>query len=168
MPRIGSVALAALLAMVAGCGASEAAGAHPMAPAFSAVDMAGQEVSLREYRGDVVLLNIWATWCLPCRREMPALERVYREQAKDGLRVVAVSIDAATSRPEIDRFLETHQITFEVLHDPDQRALQVFETTGVPETFLIGRDGRVLRRWSGLIDPLSPSIRAQVDAALAS
>lgn len=160
--------LVACLVVAAGCRPAEGVEPGHQAPNFSAVDLQGRDVSLADYQGDVVLLNIWATWCLPCRREMPALERLHREQEGDGLRVVGVSIDAADNRPEIDRFLATHQVTFQVLHDPDQRALRAFETTGVPETFLIARDGRVLRRWTGLIDPLSPSIRAQVDAALAA
>jgi cytochrome c biogenesis protein CcmG, thiol:disulfide interchange protein DsbE len=165
-PLIALLAPLGLLAILASCQASEGAEAGALAPAFAATDLDGRLVSLSDYHGDVVMLNIWATWCLPCRREMPALDRLHREQAGEGLRVVGVSIDAAASRPEIDRFLEQHDITFQVLHDPDQRALATFETTGVPETFLIGRDGRVLRRWTGLIDPLSPSIRAQIDAAL--
>lgn len=137
------------------------------APPFAATSLEGTDVSLSDYPGDVILLSVWATWCQPCRREMPAFEMMHREQEKSGLRVVAVSVDPVGGRPDIEDFLREYDITFAVLHDPAQNVARTYQTAGVPETFLIGRDGRLLRRWIGRIDPLSPSIRAQVDAALA-
>ena len=153
-------------ALLTGCDAPATVDVGLAAPSFAARDLSGERTALADYRGEVVLLNVWATWCGPCRREMPAFEAIHREQAKHGLNVVAVSIDAASARGEIDRFLEEFDVTFEVLHDPDGRIMETYRTAGVPETFLIGRDGTLLRRWIGRIDPLSPSIRAQIDAAL--
>ena len=92
-----------------------------IAPDFPATDMAGRPVTLKELRGQVVLLNIWATWCAPCREEMPSLERLHRELADDGLRIVAVSVDGPGAAQGIRDFARDMGLTFEMLHDPDQR-----------------------------------------------
>lgn len=135
-------------------------------PAFAASDLEGRAVSLASMRGEVVLLNVWATWCYPCRKEMPSFEALYRDLAAEGLRVVAVSIDDPGARAEIDSFLGEHRITFDVLHDGEQRVTRTFRTIGVPETFLIGRDGRLIRRWIGKIDGYSPMVRQPILEAL--
>lgn len=166
--RVLVVACVLIALLGTACQPPEGAEVGRQAPSFSAPDLDGREVSLAQYRGDVVLLNIWATWCTPCRAEMPAFERIHQEQERSGLRVVATSIDASGNRSEIDDFLERYGITFQVLHDPDGHVARAYESAGVPETFLIGRDGRLLRRWTGRIDPLSPSIRGQIDAALSA
>jgi cytochrome c biogenesis protein CcmG, thiol:disulfide interchange protein DsbE len=131
-------------------------------PAYRAADLDGTPVDLAGLRGEAVLLNVWATWCTPCRREMPALEELHRDYARRGLRVVAVSIDGAGSEADIHAFLAEHGITFTILHDPAQRIQRRFGLLGVPETFLIDADGIIRRRWIGRIDPRSPSIRNQV------
>lgn len=135
-------------------------------PAFAGVDLDGNEVGLHELRGEVVLLNIWATWCYPCRREMPALEELHREWRDLGLRVVAISIDAASASRDVRDFVEEYDLTFDVVHDGAQRVTRAFSTIGVPETFLIDADGRLVKRWMGRIDPHSESIRGPVREAL--
>jgi cytochrome c biogenesis protein CcmG, thiol:disulfide interchange protein DsbE len=135
-------------------------------PDFTARSVEGEAVSLASLRGEVVLLNIWATWCYPCRKEMPSFEALHRELAPEGLRVVAVSIDVPGAQPEIESFLDEHAISFAVLHDGDQKITRTFRTMGVPETFLIGRDGRLLRRWIGRIDGHSPAVRQPILDAL--
>lgn len=161
---------AALFVLVAGCAAGEARPLPPVvgepAPGYAAPTLRGDTLSLASLRGDVVLVNLWATWCPPCRREMPGLQRLQDELGAEGLRVVAVSIDAPSSAEEIRPFLEETGITFTVLHDAEQRVTRTFATTGVPETFLIGRDGVLLNRWIGEIHPGSESIRAPVRSAL--
>lgn len=116
--------------------------ANPMAPGSIAKTVA-------DYKGDVVLLNIWATWCGPCRVEMPAIERLHRELGPKGLRVVAVSIDIAGMEDAIKSFTEEMQLSFEILHNPSGDIQRGYQTTGVPETFIIGRDGRIRRRVIG-------------------
>ncbi|HSJ05076.1 MAG TPA: TlpA disulfide reductase family protein [Longimicrobiales bacterium] len=137
-------------------------------PSYSARDLEGRSVELRELRGEVVLLNVWATWCFPCRREMPALERLHRELGDRGLRIVAVSIDAASATRDIREFVEEHGLTFDILHDPAQDVTRHFNTIGVPETFLIDAQGRLRLHWLGRIDPQGESVRGAVLDAMAS
>ncbi len=157
------------LFLLAGCGAEgregPAAVGQPV-PSYSAASMVGDTVSLAQLRGNVVLLNVWATWCPPCREEMPGLEALHQELAPQGLRVVGVSIDRGSATPAIAAFLRDNSITFPILHDSEERITRVFRTVGVPETYLIGRDGILLNRWIGKIDPASQSVRGPVERAL--
>lgn len=165
--RISGGALAvALLSAISGCTAAPAASVGDPVPAYQARSLDGEAVTLAGLHGEVVLLNVWATWCYPCRREMPAIEALHRELGGDGLAVVAVSIDGAGAEPEIRAFLEEFGISFAVLHDPEQRIVRAFATRGVPETFLIDRDGTLLRHWIGRIDAHSPAVRVPIYEAL--
>jgi cytochrome c biogenesis protein CcmG, thiol:disulfide interchange protein DsbE len=137
------------------------------APHYEAVTLEGESVALADLRGEVVLLNVWATWCYPCRREMPSLQALQDELGEAGLHVVAVSVDRAGDAGEIEDFLLEHGIRFTVLHDPDHDIAGTFRTRGLPETYLIDRDGIVTRHWIGMIDGRSESVRAPVFAALA-
>jgi cytochrome c biogenesis protein CcmG/thiol:disulfide interchange protein DsbE len=123
------------------------------APAFEARDLEGRPVSLEELRGEVVLLNVWATWCAPCLQEMPSMERLHRELGPRGLRVVAVSVDGAPGAlsPGGDpaEFARDLGLTFSVWHDPSGDVQRAYRTTGVPESFLIDRDGVIQRKVIG-------------------
>jgi cytochrome c-type biogenesis protein len=163
----GFAAVAALCVVaVAGCSLPETVEVGKRVPDYAARDLAGEEVRLRELRGQVVLLNVWATWCYPCRREMPGLEELHRELAGRGLAVVAVSVDAATATDEIQEFLDELGLTMQVVHDSRSDVSRVFSTRGVPETFLIGADGTLRHHWIGRIDARSESVRGPVYAAL--
>ena len=109
------------------------------APPFAGATLVAPEraKSLADYKGEVVLLNVWATWCLPCRTEMPSIQRLHEAYAPKGLKVVAVSIDNPGTKDEIRKFLAEYKLTFEVLHDSLQAVQQAYQTTGVPETFVI-------------------------------
>lgn len=102
-----------------------------------------------------MLVNVWATWCAPCRVEMPALERLHRRFG-DRLRVVGVSVDLGGVEP-VQRFVDDFDLTFTIVHDPAERVTRAFRTNAVPETFLIGADGRIVHRWIGGFDPLAGS-----------
>ena len=97
------------------------------APGFTAktLDATPQVKTLSDYRGKVVLLNIWATWCPPCREEMPSIQALHETFRARGFTVVAVSIDQAGDEPKIRDFLKEYGLTFEVLHDPDGNVLRV-------------------------------------------
>lgn len=135
-------------------------------PSYEARDLDGRTVQLRSLRGEVVLLNVWATWCFPCRREMPALERLHRELGGSGLRIIAVSVDAGNAARDIRDFVDEHDLTFDILHDPAQQVARDFSTIGVPETFLIGADGRLRRHWLGRIDPHAENVRGPIREAM--
>ena len=127
------------------------------APAFTAVDLQGRPVSLDDLRGEVVLLNIWATWCGPCRDEMPSMERLHRELGPRGLKIVAVSVDAAPgiAQPgrqpggDVAEFVRQLGLTFTVWHDPSGQIQRTYRTTGVPESFIIDRDGVIQKKVIG-------------------
>ena len=136
------------------------------APAYAAANMEGDSVRLADLRGEVVLLNIWATWCPPCREEMPDLEELHRTYEADGLRVIGATIDSRSAAAEVRRFVAEHDITFGILHDPDERVTRTFRTAGVPETFLIDRDGVIAQRWIGKIEASSPTVQGPIRQAL--
>ncbi|MEW5916267.1 MAG: TlpA disulfide reductase family protein [Gemmatimonadota bacterium] len=165
---------AAALGLVAFFGWSAARGVAPVrvgaeAPEFrgTTIDAPFLEKSLNDYRGNVVILNVWATWCEPCIVEMPSLEKLHRRYGAQGLRIVAVSVDAPGSTEQIRQFRERFGLTFDILHDAaDVRA--TFQTAGVPESFVIGRDGRIRRRVFSAEDWDSASNRALVEQLLGS
>jgi len=164
--RLGALLAALVLLVASGCEMRHPATEGGRAPAFAAATLEGEEVALADLRGEVVLLNVWATWCWPCRREMPSFEALHREMAGQGLRIVAVSIDEARDAGEIRDFMEEFDITFTVLHDPRKRIADAFQPTGVPETYLIDADGVIRRRWIGRIDGHSEGVRAPIREAL--
>lgn len=133
------------------------------APDFTAKDVySGKMKSLDDYKGQVVLLNIWATWCPPCKAEMPSIEQLYRAYGKAGLKVVAVSIDEYVGTDSVRAFAKNFGLTFDVLHDPQYEIEKTYQTTGYPETFVIGKDGIIRRKWIGAADWNSGYNRALV------
>lgn len=161
------VAAAALLASAL-ADRQSAAAEETRAPDYAANQLDGSgELSLDDLRGNVVLLNAWATWCTPCREEMPFLERLHRDYEGQGLQVVGVSIDRGDADPRVREFAANLGITFTILRDPKNRFVRTFRTTGVPETLLIGRNGTVLHRWKGPLDEASPEDRTLLADAVA-
>ncbi|HET7456981.1 MAG TPA: TlpA disulfide reductase family protein [Gemmatimonadaceae bacterium] len=120
-----------------------------------------------DYRGQVVLLNVWATWCAPCRVEMPSIQALHETYGPAGLKVVALSIDDAGQESAIRAFAKQLGLTFEILHDPSGDVQKVYQTTGVPETFVIGPDGVIRKKVIGAADWNSPANRALVEQLLA-
>lgn len=153
---------------------SAVAGPGSPAPSFQAHDLEGTPVTLDDFEGRVVLLNIWATWCHPCRVEMPSMQRLYEDYRDTDFEIVAVSIDAAPGRTDglerpggdIEAFADSLGLTFRILHDPSGGIQEAYRTTGVPESFLIGRDGIVYRRVLGATEWDTPENRALVERLL--
>ena len=127
------------------------------APSFAATDLQGRPVRLEDLRGQVVLLNIWATWCGPCRDEMPSMERLHRELGPQGLKIVAVSVDAAPGavasggQPggDVAEFARQVGLTFTIWHDPAGTIARTYRTTGVPESWVIDRNGVIQKKVIG-------------------
>lgn len=135
------------------------------APAYSAVTLAGDSVSLADLRGRVVLLNVWATWCTPCIREMPALERLHRAHEAEGLSIVAVSVDASTpglGAADVERFVNDLGVSFTILLDPGGEIENRFRVSGLPMTYLIDRDGRIRQKIVGAREWDEPDITAEI------
>lgn len=138
-----------------------------VAPDFRAVNLAsGDSVSLHAaYRGKVTLVNIWATWCVPCRVEMPAMEQLYTSLAPRGFRIAAVSIDEGPPE-DVRAFGRELHLSFDLLQDRSTRIQQLYQTTGVPESFLLNRQGVIVKRIIGAHDWNSPANRALVERLL--
>lgn len=135
-------------------------------PPYTAQSMDGDRASLADLQGRPVLLNVWATWCHPCREEMPALEQLHREYSPRGLRVVGVSIDQASAEQEIREFLQTSGASFDIWLDPNSDVTNQFSTVGVPNTFLIGPDGRLLWKKVGPVHATDQELRALIEKSL--
>jgi cytochrome c biogenesis protein CcmG, thiol:disulfide interchange protein DsbE len=138
------------------------------APEFSALTVVPprEQRSLASYSGDVVLLNIWATWCTPCRVEMPSIEALHQDFRDKGLKVVAVSVDDAVNADGVRQFAEDLGLTFEILHDSLSAIERSYQIYGYPATFIIGRDGVIRRRHVGADDWNSPPNRELVSRLL--
>lgn len=121
------------------------------APNFQLRDMNGHPVALADLRGKVVLLNFWATWCGPCRVEMPAMEELYRAFSRKDFEILAVSTDAqgvAVTRP----FQQENHLTFPILHDADYRVGLTYGARSLPMTFMVDRQGIVRHQIFGARD----------------
>jgi cytochrome c biogenesis protein CcmG/thiol:disulfide interchange protein DsbE len=115
-----------------------------------------------DYKGQVVLLNIWATWCGPCVQEIPSLQKLHQLYGDKGLKLVAVSIDDYVSEDSIAKFAKNLGVTFQVLHDSTRKIENAYQVTGYPETFIIGPEGTIRRKWIGPDDWTSQGNRALI------
>ncbi|GJL61781.1 MAG: thioredoxin [Nitrospirales bacterium] len=128
-------------------GAGETAcGTEPVqAPTFTLPSLQGQSVSLNDYKGQVVLLNFWATWCRDCVREMPEFEKLYQAYKEKGLSVLAIALDKE-GRPAVEAFLEDEhlELTYPILLDPEEQVARSYRLSWVPVTVVMGRDSQVI------------------------
>jgi len=122
-------------------------GETPLVPAVTLPALDGQPVSVAALRGQPVILNFWASWCVPCRDETPLLQAVWEEFRSQGLLVIGV--DTQDMEAPARAFLREFHVTYPTLRDPDGSVARRFGTTGVPETFFIGRDGRIHGKFPG-------------------
>jgi len=129
---------------------------------FTLPDLKGGMHSLPE--GEVVLLNFWATWCPPCRKEMPSMAALHRKYAEKGLKVVAVSVDRDAN--DLSAFVREYKLPFQVLHDADSSVSHSYGVFRYPETFLIDRQGQVRYHLVGAVEWMSESITKGVEGLL--
>ncbi|HUJ12296.1 MAG TPA: TlpA disulfide reductase family protein [Thermoanaerobaculia bacterium] len=136
-------------------------------PAYDATLLDGTPLKLQSEKGNVVLLNVWATWCGPCRFEIPELEAMHQKYAAKGFRVIGVSVDD-TGVAGVKQFVAENKITYPIAVDADGRVATILSTTVLPTTVIIGRDGRILWRKIGAMMPNEiPSVDSVVEQALA-
>ncbi len=121
------------------------------APALSLTDLGGQPVSLAALRGQVILVNLWATWCPPCKKEMPELESFYKKHKDDGFTIVAINDGDPTA--DVVQFVNDYRLTFPVWLDPTYVATErAFKTLNLPSSYVINREGKVVLSWLGGIN----------------
>ena len=156
-PRQWTIGIGAVMALVFGTALVikirpqiDLLGVGSGAPNFHATDLrTGRPTTLADYRGKVVLLNVWATWCQPCRVEMPSMERLYRRLGQSGdFKVVAVSIDEEGDSV-VTAFARELGLTFDILHDRTGAIKRTYQATGVPESWVINRDGVIIKKVIG-------------------
>lgn len=129
---------------------------------FSLPDVQGVMHSLP--KGEVMLLNFWATWCPPCRREIPSMAELHDKYASRGLKIVAVSVDHRSE--DLASFMQEYMMPFQVLHDADSAISRRYGVFRYPESFLIDRDGTVLHHLIGAEDWMSPPITQTIEDML--
>lgn len=134
------------------------------APDFRAVTLDASPVAktISDYRGQVVLLNLWATWCGPCEWEMPSIQALHNDFAASGLKVVAVAVDDPGFEQRVRDFVARKGLTFEILSEGSGRIEADYEARGIPATYLIGRDGLIRKRVAGASDWNSAANRAVI------
>ena len=135
-------------------------------PGYRTVALNGDSVSLAEQKGKVLLLNIWATWCHPCRDEIPELRQIHSRYRDRGLELVGVSVDADGAEDTIREFMKEFEMTYPVWLDPAERISTQFLTIGVPTTFLIDRDGVLRWRKTGPVVLNDTSLTNAIERAL--
>lgn len=140
------------------------------APAFQLPDSQGASHSLADYRGKVVFLNFWASFCVPCREEMPSMERLVRQYEPQGMVMIAISHD--TKQEHMDQFMaqflpgQTSVMT--TLWDPEISVAPKYGTELIPETYIIDREGRIIARFVNAYDWTRPEVKRLIEALLRS
>lgn len=125
------------------------------APAFTLPGLDGKMIRLADYRGSVIFLNLWATWCPPCVEEMPSMEKLYHELKDENFEILAVSLDISGEDAVIP-FMKKNRLSFPVLLDTKGVTKSLYQTTGVPESFIIDKDGIIAEKIIGPRDWASP------------
>jgi thiol-disulfide isomerase/thioredoxin len=139
----------------------------PPAPAFTGRTLDGEPLELAALQGQVVLLNVWATWCEPCRAEMPELQALHARHRAQGFTVLGVSVDAPRLSAEVRRMVDDFRLTYPNVHDGRNTIGPSFKIVGYPTTFLIDRHGALVWRKDGKIEPGDPELAAALADALA-
>jgi len=144
LKKIFRFPLAALLAaLVAVAWPAAATDGSPPAPAFKLANRAGGDMSLSDLKGQVVMINFWASWCGPCRQEFPALDQIYSKYKPMGFQMVGINVE--TEKADAERFLGKTPVSFPILFDPDNQVSGSYGVSAMPTTFLVDRQGRL--RW---------------------
>lgn len=144
--------------------ASERVRVGETAPSYSIATFAGDSLILGSRIPQVTLVNVWATWCVSCKEEFAFMDQLLASYGAGGLRIVAVSVDVGAVAPVV-RVAQQYGVTFEVAHDPEGRIESAYPAIGVPASYLVGRDGRLLWKHVGV---LPPSVAGVIADALAA
>jgi peroxiredoxin len=138
--------------------------AYRKAPDFTLKDTNGRSVSLSSHKGKVVLINFWATWCPPCKAEMPSMNKLYNEIKARGFEVIAVSTDNSLST--VKDFLAKNRLDFPVLFDENKTVARQYHVFSMPATFLIDRNGMIVDKFFGEEEWTDPDIRKKIEKLL--
>ena len=160
-------ALALCLLFALGCGLPASQGrVGEKAPDYATTALNGDSLHLTQLRGQVVLLNVWATWCIPCRKEMPELQALHQKFAGQGLQVLGVSTDDGNADGDVRDFVKEFGISYTILRDPGENVSSAFFIPGVPASFLIDRSGTIVWRREGPFSAADPELQRLLQQAL--
>lgn len=162
-PLILSVSALALACLSGTSATALDVGGEP--PPIDLPDRAGKKVDLSELRGSVVVVSFWASWCGPCKEELPALESLHRKHARDGLIVVGVNIDSR--RKKMESFLKEVPVTFRIVHDPKAEVAARYEPPTMPTSYLVGRRGKLQHVQEGFERGDAEQLEARIRSLLA-
>ena len=135
-----------------------------MAPAFSLVDLNGKVITLEQFKGKVVFLDFWAPWCIPCREELPELDKLNKKFHNEGLEVIGISIDA--SEKNVAAFLKKVPLGVHIVIDKKNEVSDAYRVSSLPTGFIIGRDGIIQRIHKGFSRESIPIYEKEIDALL--
>jgi peroxiredoxin len=136
------------------------------APDFSLKDLHGRKVDIRQFKGKIIFLNFWATWCGPCKEEMPGLEVLHKQFKEKDFVLLTISVDYEGLKP-VQEFVNKHRYTFPVLLDPQGETLDLFDVKGIPTTFVIDKKGRMIGRAIGPRNWESPEVASLINLLVA-
>lgn len=125
---------------------------------FTVRNTAGERIKFEQYKGKVVFLNIWATWCGPCRREMPTIQSVYEKMSPEGVEFVILSVDRDSDEPKIGKYISQYNFTFPVFR-PSGTLTSQLDVPGIPTTFIISKDGKIVSKEVGATNFDTPKFR---------
>ena len=145
---IAVIIVIAVVIVVTGKSKFEPVGAGTEVHEFELPDLDGKMVKLSDFRGKVVFLNFWATWCKPCEDEMPSMQALYKKLPTDKFEIVAVSVDNEPS-DVVEAFVQKYGLSFTILHDKRGKVKERYMTTGVPESFIVDQNGFVAEKVTG-------------------
>jgi cytochrome c biogenesis protein CcmG, thiol:disulfide interchange protein DsbE len=165
---VGLLGLGAWFGGRAVSGNTNIVGIGTVAPDFRAAVIGQPNVyrSIADYRGDVLLINLWATWCVPCVTEMPSIQRLHERYRDRGFKVVGIAVDDPPFADRVADFVQKHGLTFEIVHEGSGKVELDYRARGIPATYIIGRDGRIRVLRQGSSDWDSPASRAVVEQLL--
>ena len=135
------------------------------APDFVSENLRGGNTGLADYKGKVVLLNFWATWCMPCRAEMPGMETIWKKYKDQGLVIAAISVDEGSPK-RIETFSKLLDLSFPILLDPESEVSDLYKVSNMPTSFLIDRNGKIISRIVGTEEWTSPEAIQLVEEIL--
>jgi thiol-disulfide isomerase/thioredoxin len=183
MTKRSTILFSALLAaaIIAGCSREQAAGSRSRAvgvsgppsvgavmPPYSAELLGGGKFNVEAQKGNVTLLNIWATWCPPCRAEIPDLQKLHDRYSSRGFNVVGVSVDAEGASQEVRDFVREKAMRYPVVLDPEGALADMFETPVIPMSVLVDREGKVVWVHQGTVSHDDPEINQLLEKSLGS
>lgn len=135
------------------------------APDFALKDASGKKISLSDYKGRVVMINFWATWCPPCRQEMPSMESLFQEYNKKGFEILAVSSDSQAEKI-VKPFMEFYELTFSALMDIDGSVHSLYGVTSIPTTYIVDKNGNIAQKFMGPRDWKDKNIKNMIEKLL--